>query len=37
MNRILTEEQQRTWRDLTGAPYNFPPSGPTPAPGGTGR
>jgi len=37
MNRILTEEQQRSWRDLTGTPYNFPPSGPTPAPGGTGR
>jgi hypothetical protein len=37
INRILTENQLRRWRDMTGRPFNFPPSGPTPAPGGTGR
>jgi hypothetical protein len=36
-NRILNERQLQMWREMTGAPYTLPPTGPTPAPGGTGR
>jgi len=40
MNDILTDEQRRAWREMTGDPFDFPPPGlrgPTPPPGGTSR
>jgi hypothetical protein len=26
MNKLLTEPQQKTWRHMTGDPYNFQPN-----------
>jgi hypothetical protein len=25
-NTILNQQQQKTWQQMTGAPYNFPPT-----------